>query len=169
MNTVLMEDLTAPVIRERSKAAVLFIPLGSIEQHGPHMPIDTDSLIAARISEAVARRIGGLVGPRMNYGCRSLPISGGGELFPGTISLRGATFSAVIADLVTAYADHGHPRIVILNGHYENTMFAIDGAKLARERGSDASVVLVDWWTVFEKATLDTIFEGEFPGWEAEH
>lgn len=166
---VLIQDMVSPDIDSRTADSVLFIPIGSIEQHGAHMPTDTDSVIASTLAQGVAERIGGLVGPKLNYGCRSLPISGGGELFAGTISLSGPTFTAVIADLVTAYVQHGHTRIVVLNGHYENTMFAIEGAKRALETVPQAQILLVDWWTVLDAATLDRLFEGNFPGWEAEH
>ncbi|MEE6169645.1 MULTISPECIES: creatininase [unclassified Mycolicibacterium] len=167
--TVLIEDMTAPEIGSRAARSVLFVPLGSIEQHGPHMPIDTDSIIASAICCAVADRIEGLVGPKFNYGCRSLPISGGGELFPGTISLTGETFTCVVSDLISTYVDHGHPRIVLINGHYENTMFAIEGAKRALRNVPQARILLIDWWTILDPQTLSELFDGNFPGWEAEH
>jgi len=163
--TVMLQDQLAWDIDE---TAPVVIPLGSIEQHGPHMPIDTDSFLATAFARSIAEEVGGNVGPGINYGCRSLPVSGGGELFPGTISLQGETFSRVIADLVTAYHDHGHTRIVLVNGHFENTAFAIEGVKRALERVAVQALV-IDWWTILPLADLDEIFEGEFPGWEAEH
>lgn len=168
-HTVLIKDMTAPEIGSRAAQSVMFLPLGSIEQHGPHMPIDTDSVIASSICSVVADRVGGLVGPKFNYGCRSLPISGGGELFPGTISLSGETFTCVVADLISTYVDHGHSRIVLVNGHYENTMFAIEGAKRAVKSLPQARVLLIDWWTILDAQTLSELFDGNFPGWEAEH
>lgn len=163
--STIMQDKTA---WEITPGAPVIIPIGAIEQHGSHMPIDTDSHIATAISSAVAERIGAVVGPRFNYGCASLPVSGGGELFPGTISMQGETFTRVIEDLVVAFANHGHKRVAIINGHLENTPFAIEGAKRAL-RSVSADVVVLEWWTILPTEALDEIFDGEFPGWEAEH
>ena len=65
------------IVTEASPTVLL--PVGSLEQHGPHLPLDVDSLIPTRISEAVAPKIGGLVAPTINYGYKSQPKSGGGE------------------------------------------------------------------------------------------
>ncbi|MFE5328195.1 creatininase [Embleya sp. NPDC056575] len=164
-----LRDLTGPEIAARAAHEVLFLPLGSIEQHGPHLPVDTDTHIAERFAEAVCARVGGLVAPGYTYGSRSRPISGGGERFPGTVSLSAATHSALVSDLVVNYARHGHRRIVLVNGHFENTAPAVEGVDLALERGADVRVLMVNWWEVIGADTLDRIFAGDFPGWEAEH
>lgn len=164
-NQTLMQDKTA---WEITPGAPVIIPVGAIEQHGAHMPVDTDSHIATAISKAVAERTGAVVGPRFNYGCASLPVSGGGELFPGTISLQGETFTRIVEDLVVAYANHGHTQVAIINGHLENTHFAIEGAKRALNH-VDANVVVLEWWTIIPPEALDSIFDGNFPGWEADH
>lgn len=146
----------------------LLVPLGAIEQHGRHLPIDTDAFLATAMCDALAENVDGIVAPSFAYGCRSLPASGGGELFPGTISISGTLFTDLVAELVTSYARHGHRRVVLVNGHLENTMFAIEGAKAALEREPLAALV-IDWWNILETEKLTEIFAGEFPGWEAEH
>lgn len=160
-------DMTMPEIRSRTDG-LLFLPVGSIEQHGAHMPVDTDGLLASKISQRVAAVVGGLVAPPLSYGCRSLPVSGGGELFPGTISLSGETLTRMVADLLSTFARHGHRRIILINGHYENTMFVIEGVKRAQVEESFQALV-IDWWNILRIDRLQEIFEGEFPGWEAEH
>ncbi|WP_033296201.1 creatininase [Amycolatopsis jejuensis] len=164
----LFTDLTGPDIGRRADD-ILFLPLGSVEQHGPHLPVDTDACLARAFAKAGAERTNGIVGPDFAYGYRSQPVSGGGELFPGTISLSGATYSALVRDLVVAYARHGHRRIVFVNGHFENTMFAIEGINLALEQKAETDVLVVNWWEIIEAKALDELFEGRFPGWEAEH
>jgi len=161
--------LTGPEIAERSRTHLGLLPLGSIEQHGPHMTIDTDIVIARKFAEALAANVPALVLPDFSYGYRSQPASGGGELFPGTASLSGASLTSIISDLVVAWARNGLGRIAIVNGHFENTMFAVEGAQLAVERGADAHVLVINWWEQIDQATLDDIFDGDFPGWEAEH
>lgn len=162
-------NLTGAQIGARANSDVLFVPLGSIEQHGPHLPVDTDMCLATAFAEALADAVDGLVAPGFNYGYRSQPSSGGGELFAGTISLTGATYSAIVTDLVTSYARHGHLQIALVNGHYENASFAIEGAAVALERGAGAAVVLLNWWQVMAPDVLDRLFDGNFPGWEIEH
>src|SRR5690242_10520326 len=67
--------------------AVVLTPVGAIEQHGPHLPLATDTLIPQRICEAVAVDTGGLVAPALTYGSKSVPRCGGGQHFCGTTSL----------------------------------------------------------------------------------
>ncbi|MUL82254.1 MULTISPECIES: creatininase [unclassified Mycolicibacterium] len=161
--------LSGPDIAQRAGHDIGLIPVGAIEQHGPHMGLDTDTFLAAKFSEALAERIGGVVLPGFNYGYRSQPTSGGGELFPGTVSLRGATLSAIVSDIVYGWARHGLSRIALINGHFENTLFLVEGVNLALERGARTKVVVLNWWEQISPLQLDEIFDGAFPGWEAEH
>jgi mycofactocin precursor peptide peptidase len=74
----------------------LLIPLGATEQHGPHLPLETDTLIASAIGEAVAEgRDDVAVAPALPYGS-----SGEHSCFPGTLSVGQAALEAVVAELV---------------------------------------------------------------------
>lgn len=161
--------LSGPDIAQRAGHDIGLIPVGAIEQHGPHLGLETDTFLAVKFSEALAERIGGVVLPGFNYGYRSQPGSGGGELFPGTVSLRGATLSAIVSDIVYGWARHGLSRIALINGHFENTLFLVEGVNLALERGARTKVVILNWWEQISPVQLDEIFDGAFPGWEAEH
>ena len=68
---------------------ILIIPIGATEQHGPHLPLGVDAMLATAFSLALAKQINGVVAPTLNYGYKSLPLSGGGPFFPGTIDLNG--------------------------------------------------------------------------------
>lgn len=161
--------LRGPDIAQQAGRSIGLIPVGAIEQHGPHLGLDTDSFLAVKFSEALAERVGGLVLPGFNYGYRSQPASGGGELFPGTVSLRGATLSAIVSDIVYGWACHGLTGIGLINGHFENTLFIVEGVNLALERGARTKVVIMNWWEQISPGQLEEIFDGAFPGWEAEH
>lgn len=68
--------------RIRKTNPVVILPVGSLEQHGPHTPLATDTLIPTALSAAVAPRIGALVAPPISYGYKSQPRTGGGQSFP---------------------------------------------------------------------------------------
>ena len=81
---------------------VAVIPLGSIEQHGPHLPCGTDTFAAELVAKAVAERLDALYVPFGPYGVT--PIHAG---HPGTINLRRSTFEALLTDICEELADHG--------------------------------------------------------------
>ncbi|MDT3445852.1 mycofactocin biosynthesis peptidyl-dipeptidase MftE [Pseudofrankia sp. BMG5.37] len=101
---------------------VLLLPLGSTEQHGPHLPLDTDTRIAKAIAAAVATRLRGLlVAPALHYGA-----SGEHAGFPGTLSLGTAALELALVELVRS-ADDTAAGVVLINGHGGNAA-AIHGA-----------------------------------------
>jgi creatinine amidohydrolase len=94
----------------------VIIPVGSTEQHGPHGPLLTDSLIPTEVARRAAPEVGAVVAPAVNYAL-SYPHVG----FTGVVHVRIATFMALIEDLCTSLGSIGFRRLVFLNGHYDNT------------------------------------------------
>lgn len=147
MNRVKMEEMTwvevAQAIKENRP--LIFI-VGSIEQHGPHLPINTDLVIPYEIALRVARRSGAVVAPPIAYGYKSKPKSGGGERFPGTFSLNGETVIRMTKDLITSYIKKGFRNIFVLDWHIENVEFINEGLDLALEatEGLERKIVVVD-------------------------
>lgn len=68
---------------------VVFLPCGSLEQHGPHLPLGVDAMLSTAVARETAVRVGGIVAPALSYGYKSQPRCGGGQHFPGTTSLDG--------------------------------------------------------------------------------
>ncbi len=66
----------------RKKDDVIILPIGSTEQHGPHLPTCVDTVIANGFAYRIAEKINGVVAPALSYGYKSKPLSGGGPLFP---------------------------------------------------------------------------------------
>lgn len=160
--------------RLREEAPVVMLPVGSLEQHGPHLPMHCDSLIPTAICESVAQRSGGLVAPTINYGYKSQPKSGGGNHFPGTTSLDGMTLISLVRDVIKEFARHGVRKIALMDGHYENNMFLVEGIDLAlrelrRDGIHDLSIAKLPYWEYASEATLDKAFPDGFPGWPLEH
>jgi len=92
----------------------LILPFGTVEAHGPHLPLATDLLQVEHICAAVAERMSGLVAPAFPYGvCRTF------RNFPGTISLTPATLEAVVREMVTEYVRHGARKFALITGHAE--------------------------------------------------
>lgn len=160
--------------RLEEDAPILMLPTGSIEQHGPHLPLITDTLIAEMISERVAALIGAIVASPFAYGYKSQPKSGGGNHFCGTTSLDGATYSAMLRDVICEFARHGVRKLVIVDGHCENGMFLVEGIDLAlrqlRYAGiEDLKVVKLGYWEFINQQTEDVLFPDGLSNWDLEH
>jgi creatinine amidohydrolase len=97
---------------------VLLLPIGAIEQHGPHLPVDTDANSVSTIAEQAAAQAGpdgALVLPTIHWGLSPYWMP-----FAGTITLRPETILALISDIGRSVAGHGFRRMVIINGHGGN-------------------------------------------------
>ena len=174
MKETLMNRLTWQEYQQRVQRdeSVVFLPVGATEQHGPHLPLGTDHILADAVSRTVATKVGGLVAPALSYGYKSQPKCGGGQHFCGTTSLDAATLIGQVRDTVREFARHGAKKLVLVNGHYENQWFLIEGIDLAlREFGGTPplSVMRLEYWDFFTAPTLDTIFPDGFPGYALEH
>lgn len=90
------------------------IPVGSTEQHGPHLPVSTDSDIVSEVSRRLARRAGFWLLPTVEYGVsfEHAPFF--------QLSVRGATLRATLRDLCGSLSDNGIGTVFIINGHHGN-------------------------------------------------
>lgn len=99
---------------------VVLVPLGSTEQHGPHLPFATDTMIADAVAQAVARRMRAtantpvVVAPAVPYGA-----SGEHQEFPGTISIGHDALQQMLVELIRSLSTWAS-RIVLINGHGGN-------------------------------------------------
>lgn len=93
----------------------MVIPLGSIEQHGPHLPLGTDTLIAEGVSKEIASRLGAVLGPSITPGVSREHMD-----FPGTVTLSEGTFVKELEETCTSLRNHGFTDIVLVNGHGGN-------------------------------------------------
>ena len=111
-----MDHMTWPEFKE-AKTRPVIVPIGSTEQHGQHLPIGTDAVLATRVAEDLAERIDGTVLPTLSYGYKSKPLSGGGPLFPGTIDMNGVTVINQMHDVLSELIADGFTKIVVMNAH----------------------------------------------------
>jgi creatinine amidohydrolase len=116
------EELTWPEMREAtSRQPVVLLPFGTVEDHGPHLPINTDNVIVEAICLEVARRAPEdvLAMPTVAYGLDEHHMD-----FPGTVSVDVHTLIAYVADVATSVARHGFTHVLIVNGHGSNAPIA---------------------------------------------
>lgn len=97
------------------KGDTILIPTGSTEQHGDHLPLNTDTFIPLEIATRVARKIDALVAPPIYYGL-SLPHKGA----PGVIYITPRTYMTFIEEIVLSLSNAGFRRIIFINGHWDN-------------------------------------------------
>jgi creatinine amidohydrolase len=107
-----MSEADVRVAREKAGRAI--VPVGSMEQHGPHLPVSTDALIAEYVAKQVAPRVGAVVMPAIAYGV-SYEHS---PMFHA--SVQGSTLAATLRDVCASLAGYGFSEIIILNGHHGN-------------------------------------------------
>jgi creatinine amidohydrolase len=117
----------------------LLLPIGSTEEHGPHLPLGSDMIQAEYVCRAVAREVNGVVAPGIPYGlCRTT------RNFPGTISLRFGTLEALVREVLAGYVEKGARKIAVLTGHAGGAhMEALRQAALSVATQDESVIILV--------------------------
>jgi len=112
----MLTQLAGATWTEIGPRPLVIVPVGSVEQHGPHLPLDTDTAIAVAVSDAVAADLGGdvLVAPAISYGA-----SGEHQDFAGTSSIGSEALRTSVVELVRSMSTWAG-RIVLVNGHGGN-------------------------------------------------
>ena len=121
----------------RNASPVVIVPVGSIEQHGPHCPPDVDISIPFHLAVAVAQAIDEfpvLVAPPISYGFTHYNMG-----FLGTITLSLETFIAMLCDICRSLKANGFERIVLVNGH---------GGNVAPQRAASVKLSEEDVWAL---------------------
>ena len=135
---MIIRDQFDPDLRKRinRKKQIAIIPIGSIEQHGPHLPISTDSDIVTEISFRLSEKINGLLLPTISYGISN-------EHFPFfNLSIRKSTLSRVLEDLCESLIKNGISRILIINGHYGN----LNSLKTFQRKNKRKKIKVFSYW-----------------------
>jgi mycofactocin system creatininase family protein len=129
-------DLPSPTLAARDALA---IPLGACEQHGPHLPLDTDTRMAVAVAERLAAtRPEVLVAPPVPYGA-----SGEHEDFPGTVSSGSEALRALLVELIRS-ATRTFARVLLVNAHGGNAAAVEAAAAHQRAEGRDVRAWHVD-------------------------
>jgi creatinine amidohydrolase len=159
--TVLLEEMTREQIKAIAPQAVAVLPTASIEQHGPHLPVLTDTLlcgtVAQRAAEAAADRVRVVVAPVMRYA-----NSHHHRPFAGVLSLAAPTYMAAVTDVLEGLHRSGFRKLVVLNGHGGNTdANAVVGLDFVNRLGFDAAIATAAYWDIGRPAIVE---QGIMPG-----
>jgi creatinine amidohydrolase len=141
-------DCTRTQLSEILPEAVVVLPVGATEQHGPHLPTGTDALIVGAIAGAAVRRAAGS-SPRPLVLTPALPFGASDHHFPfgGTLSLQNETVTSVLLDLLRSVHEAGGSRALIVNGHGGNRGPCHSAAQAASTRHG-MQVGYLDYWSL---------------------
>ncbi|MFF9118722.1 creatininase family protein [Streptomyces massasporeus] len=165
-----LTDLTSTQVSDAVRGRTVVWPIGAIEQHGPHLPLSVDLILAETFAAEIAKELDAFTLPAQAIGARSLPQSGGGLFFPGTVYVAGDTLVRFLCETLSALVTLPMARLVVVNGHYENEPFLFEAMDQVRERGllKGIEVFAFSWWSLVRDTWTETEIP-EFPGWHAEH
>jgi creatinine amidohydrolase len=133
------------------------VPVGAVEQHGPHLPTGTDTIIAEGLCDRVSDRTGAPVLPAIAVGCSY----GHGTSLPGNLSLTPEQLAAHACQYAMWAATSGLTRLLFVNAHFGNAAslsVATDHLRLFRP---DLRTGVVNWWTCDPTVAAESVVDGE--------
>jgi creatinine amidohydrolase len=160
------EEMTWKEVEHKLGAGTPFVlPLGSIEQHGPHLPLGTDAFIPYELANRIGARRPLILAPPIMYSTYSRPRSGGGRTFVGSTGVPDRIFGDVVSNVVDDLVRQGFKQLLVLNGHFENASSTFESLREAIEPVREThKAVLVNWWELLGPDDIDEIYGDDFPG-----
>lgn len=138
MNTVQVESLLAA-------EAPLFLPIGTLEAHGRHLPVGTDTMCAEKIAEVLCLALDGVIAPSIEYGLTNvLAQTSPASFFPEEI------FETFVEHVITNFRRQGFKTIIIVNGHGGNRE-ALRRMVRRLSRVEPIALSVINWWLISEK------------------
>ena len=133
------------------------VPVGAVEQHGPHLPAGTDTIIATRLCELASDRCGAPVLPAIAIGCSY----GHGTVLPATISLTPELLAAQVRQYAEWAAVSGLRRLLFVNAHFGNLASLMTGTDHLRLYRPDLRVGVVAWYDLDPEVARETVADGD--------
>jgi creatinine amidohydrolase len=133
------------------------VPVGAVEQHGPHLPTGTDTIVATALCERVSDRCGAPVLPAIPVGCSY----GHSTNLPGNLSLTPEQLALVVRQHAEWAAASGLSRLLFVNAHVGNAAslaIATDHLRLFRP---ELRVNFVNWWTLDPTVAEESVIDGD--------
>lgn len=136
-----IKDQFDPIIRNqiRVKKSAAIIPVGSLEQHGPHLPVSTDSDIVTKVCEKISEKSNFLLLPTVNYGVSY-------EHSPYfNVSITKSTLSKVLTDMILSLEQNNISNVFVINGHHGN-LDALKGLEKSKAFSKKTKVFTFSYW-----------------------
>lgn len=152
---MIIEEMTMPEFEAGlTRTRIVLIPFGSVEEHGPHLPLSTDTFEAYQVCVKAAESRPLFVAPPIHYGnCRSTACH------PGTISISTTTLKSLFKDIVESLRSHGLQTFVVVSGHAGGSHCAAlqEAGEELIARYSDISVAVVTEFQLARERGRDII------------
>lgn len=139
---MLLEEISMEEFEKKvKKIKTVIIPIGSLEAHGPHLPLGTDTIEVYEIAKKVAREVDVFVAPPLYYGvCRST------STHPGTVGITGNTLRGLIGDIIRSLYKHHLKNFIIISGHASGMHLSAlqeAGESLLEEMPAEVNIAVV--------------------------
>jgi len=165
LRKVFLGEMTRREIEEYfKKGNRVIVPTGSVEQHGLHLPILTDTIIPSEVARRVALEVNALVAPPISYGLSQVHSG-----FKGSAWLTTKTYISMIQDVCVSLAEGGFKRIILLNGHYDNELamyVALKDVVGTEKIPSDTKIMAFSYWNALPP-DVGTKYLGFNAGWHS--
>jgi creatinine amidohydrolase len=132
------------------KDSVMILPFGSTEQHGLHLPLGNDALVAIRLAEDAARATKTIVAPPCWYGWSPHHMA-----YPGTISIVPETLTRLLYEVLRSLIFHGFKRLIVINGHRKANLPPMEIACSRIRNETGAYVTIADPFFLAETASRE--------------
>lgn len=141
-----LKHMTTVEVQEALKdKRPLFIPIGTLEAHGRHLPVSTDTLCAEKIAEQLSGAFGGVIAPSIEYGLTNVfQQTSPASFFPIEV------FKAYLEQVIRCFRKHGFETIVLVNGHGGNRDPLKDILR-SITREEPLALAIINWWPVATK------------------
>ena len=151
---MILEEISMKEFEEKAKTIkTVIIPVGSLEAHGPHLPLGTDTIEVYEIAKTAAQSVGVFVAPPLSYGvCRST------SKHPGTVRITGDTLRNLITDIVKSFHTHDLKKFLVISGHASSLHLAAlheAGESLLEEMPSDVNIAVVSAYALAQEAASE--------------
>lgn len=154
---MIWQELTSKALDRASREIPVILPVAAIEQHGPHLPLATDRLIAEHFVGELNRELGDrvLILPTVAVGCSVHHMD-----FAGSLTLSHETFAAVVSETLDSAVHHGFKRLVILNSHGGNLGIVQVLCEKLGAAYPECVVVAATWWKLAAEALMKLTMTG---------
>jgi creatinine amidohydrolase len=148
---MIWQDLASPEFYALDRATPVVLPVAAVEQHGPHLPIATDRVIAEHFADRINARLGSsvLILPTVAVGCSGHHMS-----FAGSLSLRHETFLSVCEQYLESAQAHGFRNFLVLNSHGGNRGICQVLLEKFGADHPDCQIAVASWWRAAAEALM---------------